>query len=250
MCLLVSVYTVQLLTAYFLCVYMSLHIHVFVCAQIMLLSDFTCMPSTSNDIFCIHLRQMKRCYWCQFVFEYTCVCVYFLYIASWKPVVGWILLYAQYANPFSDATKTNALSTVTPSTAQMVMMIEKMMMTVMEMIIMMMTGTPTTWRRRMRTRPARRPPPWAGMCTNSGRPEPASPSPGAPWRRWRCLHPALPLHRVRWGLYLLVLGRPFSISVSNLKENIICYRHYVCFSQWRKYDTAVSFKISQLFDLK
>ena len=193
---------------------------------------------------------MKRCYWCQFVFEYTCVCVYFLYIASWKPVVGWILLYAQYANPFSDATKTNALSTVTPSTAQMVMMIEKMMMTVMEMIIMMMTGTPTTWRRRMRTRPARRPPPWAGMCTNSGRPEPASPSPGAPWRRWRCLHPALPLHRVRWGLYLLVLGRPFSISVSNLKENIICYRHYVCFSQWRKYDTAVSFKISQLFDLK
>ena len=125
---------------------MSLHIHVFVCAQSMLLSHFTCMPSTSNDILCIHLQQMKRCYWCQFVFEYTCVCVYFLYIASWKPVVGWILLYAQYANPFSDATKTNALSTVTPSTAQMVMMIEKMMMTVMEMIIMMMTGTPTTWR--------------------------------------------------------------------------------------------------------
>ena len=53
-----------------------------------------------------------------------------------------IHLYAQYANPFSDATKTNALSTVTPSTAKMamMMMIEKMMVMVNFMGVIVMAN--------------------------------------------------------------------------------------------------------------
>ena len=49
-------------------------------------------------------------------------------------------MYAQYANPFSDATKTNALSTVTPSTAKMVTRIEKMMVMVV-IVIAIALGT-------------------------------------------------------------------------------------------------------------